>query len=51
MRNDETAIRDQDIPGIAGRALDSDEGAPGPLPLQGDHGPVDFRNIVLTPAR
>ena len=30
---------------------DSDEGKPGPLMLQGDHGPIEFRNIVLTPAR
>jgi hypothetical protein len=49
--NDKTVICDQDIPGITGGALDSDEGAPGPLLLQGDHGAVDFRNITLTPAR
>jgi hypothetical protein len=49
--NDKTVICDQDIPGITGGALDSDEGAPGPLLLQGDHGPVEFRNIILTPAR
>jgi hypothetical protein len=24
---------------------------PGPLFLQGDHGPVEYRNIVITPAR
>ena len=39
------------IPGITGGALDSNEGAPGPIMLQGDHGPVEYRNIVLTPAR
>jgi hypothetical protein len=49
--NDKTVICDQDIPGITGGALDSDEGAPGPLLLQGDHGAVEFRNILLTPAR
>jgi Domain of Unknown Function (DUF1080) len=49
--NGRTVICDQDIPGITGGALDSDEGAPGPLLLQGDHGAVEFRNIVLTPAR
>jgi hypothetical protein len=37
------------IPGITGGALDSDEAAPGPIFLQGDHGPVDFRNLILTP--
>lgn len=51
MVNGKTVICDQEIPGITGGALDSDEGAPGPLLLQGDHGPVEFRNLVLTPAR
>jgi hypothetical protein len=37
---------------IPGGALDSDEGAPGPIYLQGtEDGQVDFRNIVITPAR
>jgi hypothetical protein len=49
--NDKTIICNGTIPGITGGALDSDEGKPGPLLLQGDHGPVEFRNIVLTPAR
>jgi Domain of Unknown Function (DUF1080) len=49
--NGKTVICSQEIPGITGGALDSDEGASGPLMLQGDHGPVDFRNIVLTPAK
>src|ERR1043166_8854423 len=25
------------------------EGEPGPIELQGDHGPVEFRNIIITP--
>jgi hypothetical protein len=37
--------------GITGGALDPFEGEPGPLMLQGDHGKVRFRNVVLTPAR
>ena len=49
--NGKTVIANQEIPGITGGALDSDEGAPGPLMLQGDHGVVEFRNIVLTPVR
>jgi 3-keto-disaccharide hydrolase len=49
--NDRTVICDQEIPGITGGALDSDEGTPGPLLLQGDHGAVEFRNLQLTPAR
>ncbi|MDH3292151.1 MAG: DUF1080 domain-containing protein [Gemmatimonadota bacterium] len=48
--NGTTVIGNREIPGITGGALSCDEGAPGPLMLQGDHGPVAFRNIVLTPA-
>lgn len=43
-------IERQNIPGITGGALDSDEGAPGPILVQGDHGPVEFRKLELTPA-
>jgi hypothetical protein len=39
------------IPGITGGAIDSKEGEPGPILFQGDHGPIDFRNIVITPAK
>jgi hypothetical protein len=49
--NGKTIICDQTIPGITGGALDSDEGAPGPIYLQGDHGPVQYRNLVITPAK
>ena len=49
--NGREVICRQNIPGITGGALDSDEGKPGPIFLQGDHGPVEYRNIVLTPAR
>jgi hypothetical protein len=48
--NGKTVIADQVIPGITGGALDSDEGAPGPILLQGDHTAVEYRNIVLSPA-
>lgn len=47
--NGKTVISNQAIPGITGGALDSDEGAPGPLMLQGDHTAIEYRNIVLTP--
>lgn len=47
--NGKTIIHTQEIPGITGGAIDSNEGAPGPLMLQGDHGEVEYRNIVLTP--
>ncbi|MDX1364599.1 3-keto-disaccharide hydrolase [Arenibacter latericius] len=49
VANGVTVIKDQIIPGITGGALDSSEGEPGPLMLQGDHGPIEFRNIVITP--
>jgi hypothetical protein len=48
--NGKTVISEQAIPGITGGALDSDEGAPGPILLQGDHSPIEYRNITLTPA-
>jgi len=48
--NDTTVIDNQEIPGITGGALDSNEGEPVPIFIQGDHGPISFRNIILTPA-
>jgi hypothetical protein len=47
--NGERIIDRQVIPGITGGALDSDEASPGPIYLQGDHGPVEFRKLTLTP--
>jgi len=49
--NGRQIICEQNIPGITGGALDSNEGTPGPVFLQGDHGPVEYRNLVLTPVR
>lgn len=46
--NGKTVICNEEIPGITGGALDSREGDPGPIYLQGDHGPIDFRNITIT---
>ncbi|MGA2131464.1 MAG: DUF1080 domain-containing protein [Bryobacteraceae bacterium] len=37
------------IDGLTAIACDPDEGVPGPIMLQGDHGPVEFRSIILTP--
>ncbi|HEV2425598.1 MAG TPA: DUF1080 domain-containing protein [Terriglobia bacterium] len=46
-----TVIDHKRIPGITGGALDSHEGLPGPIYLQGTEvGRVAFRNIVITPA-
>jgi hypothetical protein len=49
--NGKTVICNQEIPGITGGAIDSKEGEAGPLQIQGDHGPIEFRNIVITPAK
>ncbi|MFN5937307.1 MAG: DUF1080 domain-containing protein [Sphingobacteriales bacterium] len=49
--NGQTIISEQPIPGITGGALDSKEGEPGPIMLQGDHGPIDYRNIIIRPAK
>ena len=51
LLNDKTIIDNAEIPGITGGALNSDEGAPGPIMFQGDHEKVFYRNIVLTPAK
>ncbi len=49
--NGTTVICNRAIPGPTGGALDSDEAAPGPIMLQGDHGPVEYRNIVIRAAK
>jgi hypothetical protein len=51
VANGKTIICNQEIPGITGGALDSNEEEPGPLYIQGDHGPIEYRNIILTPAK
>jgi hypothetical protein len=38
----------REIPGITGGALDSNEGTPGTMFLQGDHGPVTFRRVDVS---
>jgi len=47
--NDITIIDNQPIKGITGGALTSNEFAPGPIYLQGDHDKVMYRNIQLRP--
>jgi len=42
-------IDNQPLYGVTGGALTADEFTPGPLYLQGDHGKVSYRNIVLQP--
>lgn len=51
LLNDKTIIDNAEIPGITGGALDSNEGEPGPILLQGDHEKIYYRNIVITPGK
>lgn len=43
-------VVDGEMPGITGGALDSAEGEPGPILVQGDHGPVTFRKLTISSA-
>ncbi len=47
--NDQKIIDKQVIEGLTAIATDPNEGQPGPIVLQGDHGPVEFRQVTLTP--
>lgn len=47
--NGKKIIDNQPIYGPTGGAIISDVFAPGPIYLQGDHGKVSYRNMVLTP--
>jgi hypothetical protein len=52
VQNGQTIIDKQEIAGITGGALDSQEALPGPIYLQGSEvGHVAFRNLRITPAR
>jgi hypothetical protein len=51
VANGKTIICNQVIPGITGGAINSKEEEPGPILIQGDHGPIDYRNIVIIPAK
>jgi Domain of Unknown Function (DUF1080) len=49
VRDGVLIIDNAEIPGITGGALDSHEGEPGPIYLQGDHtGGLKFRNINIS---
>ena len=49
--NGKTIIDNQPVKGVTGGAMSSEEFLPGPIYLQGDHGEVSCRNIVLTPIK
>jgi len=48
--NGKTVVKGS-VDGVTGGALSPYEEEPGPLMLQGDHGKVRFRNIVVTPGK
>ena len=47
--NGKTIIDKGEVEGLTAIAIDSNEAEPGPIYLQGDHGPVEFRNLTVTP--
>ncbi len=47
--NGKRIIDKQTIDGLTAMATDAREADPGPLALQGDHGPIEFYKIVMTP--
>ena len=51
VHNDKTVIDNKEIEGITGGAIDSIESNPGPIYFQGDHGKIEYRNLVLTPTK
>jgi hypothetical protein len=49
VRDGVTTIENKEIPGVTGGAIDSQEGEPGPLYIQGDHtGGMKYRNIRIS---
>jgi len=49
--NGRTVHNDAAIEGITGGALDSREGEPGPIMIQGDHSRIWVRKLVVTPIK
>jgi hypothetical protein len=49
VANGKTIISNQNIDGMTGGALDNNEAEAGPILIQGDHGPVEFRSLEITP--
>ena len=47
--NGKTTVDHKEVEGLTAMASDPDESAPGPIVIQGDHGPVEFRKLIVTP--
>jgi hypothetical protein len=46
--NGKTLMEKRDVEGYTAMATDPNEDQPGPITLQGDHGPVEFRKVTVT---
>ncbi|MDO6473683.1 DUF1080 domain-containing protein [Maribacter sp. 1_MG-2023] len=49
VANGKTVISNQNIEAMTGGALDNNEAEAGPIMIQGDHGPIEFRKLEITP--
>ena len=49
--NGKTLMEKAEVEGLTAIAIDPEEDQPGPFILQGDHGPVEFRKITVTPLK
>lgn len=47
--NGKTVINKREVEGATAMSFDPNESQPGPIAIQGDHGPVEFRKLVVTP--
>ena len=47
--NEAKIIDRSEIKGLTAIAIDPNEAEPGPFVIQGDHGPVEFRRLTVTP--
>jgi len=47
--NGKTVIDKGEVEGLTAMAHDWNEAVPGPISLQGDHGPVEIRKLLVTP--
>lgn len=49
VANGKTVISNQNIEAMTGGALDNNEAEAGPIMIQGDHGPIEFRKLEIIP--
>ena len=51
VHNGQVIIDNEEVEGGTGGMLDVNENEPGPIYLQGDHGPIEYRKITIWPAK